>query len=86
MTVNGKTLPSKMPDGLMAHFPNTGPVGASCGECEHFGKTSVVGIGKCLKAAELLKALKCGSPRHKDRIPAHTAACKYFHRKGNEND
>jgi hypothetical protein len=68
-----------------AHWANSGPFGAVCGECaflgysrQHFNKNGdPVGAtrhGGCEKFREL-------TGTHGPVVPAHAAACKYFERK-----
>jgi hypothetical protein len=65
-----------------AHFANTGPFGATCGECallgyyqQHFNKTGDVikatHRGGCQKFYEL-------TGKHGPIVPKHVPACKYF--------
>jgi hypothetical protein len=69
----------------MAHFANSGPFGAVCGECVHYGcwkqirdaagniiKTTHV-RGACAKFRELTGKLG-------PAVPASASACRYFKR------
>ena len=63
----GKTPPG------MAHWATTGPQGARCMDCRHFGleKDSKIGTAICLKYQKMMG-------RKGKKIPKQTAACKYF--------
>src|SRR6516162_11210839 len=72
-----------------AHFANSGPFGATCGECAHLGyykhHLNVAGDniktthhGGCAKYRELT-----GS--HGPVVPSHASACRYFQRKENQS-
>jgi hypothetical protein len=71
-----------------AHWANTGPFGATCGECaflgyfrewlDKFGNTTkATHTGGCAKFFELTK-------KHGPVVPANAAACRYFQRKEKE--
>jgi hypothetical protein len=73
-----------------AHFANTGPFGATCGECVFLGyfqqirneagdTVRTVHRRGCKKFYELTNA-------HGPVVPSHAAACRYFQRKENSND
>jgi hypothetical protein len=68
-----------------AHFANTGPFGATCGECAFLGyyqqrrnkAGDTIGTthrGGCQKFYQLTNA-------HGPIVPAHAAACRYFERR-----
>jgi hypothetical protein len=68
-----------------AHFANSGPFGATCGDCmllgyyrEHRNRVGdIVGshhYGGCKKFHEL-------TGKHGSIVPKHAAACRYFQRK-----
>jgi hypothetical protein len=72
-----------------AHFGNTGPFGATCGECvflgyyqQHFNKAGdnikSTYRGGCKKFHEL-------TGTHGAVVPANALACRYFERKPEEN-
>jgi hypothetical protein len=74
----------------MAHFANTGPFGATCGECiylgyfrQHFTKAGdpikATHHGGCRKFHEL-------TGEHGPVVPKHAAACRHFKRKEDSND
>jgi hypothetical protein len=69
----------------MAHFANTGPLGATCGECVFRGYHNQIrnnagrlrqGVHRrgCEKFYQL-------TGKHGDIVPASAAACKYFERR-----
>jgi hypothetical protein len=68
-----------------AHFANTGPFGATCGECAFWGYYKRVRN----KAGDNVKAVHrrgCEkfyqlTGRHGEIVPANAAACRYFERK-----
>jgi len=73
-----------------AHFGNSGPFGATCGECvflgyyqQHFNKAGDLikstHRGGCKKFHEL-------TGKHGELVPANASACKYFERRRNDND
>ena len=68
-----------------AHFANTGPFGAVCGECAFLGydrqhrnesgdSVRATHYGGCKKFHEL-------TGKHGPVVPKHAAACRYFERK-----
>jgi len=72
-----------------AHFANTGPFGATCGECvflgyhqKHFSKAGdlvrATHRGGCEKFYQLTN-------KHGPIVPAHAAACRYFERREDGN-
>jgi hypothetical protein len=72
-----------------AHWANTGPFGATCGECVFLGydrqhrnkngdTVKATHTGGCRKYFELTN-------RHGAVVPSHAAACRYFQRKENSN-
>ena len=72
-----------------AHFGNTGPFGATCGECvflgyyqQHFTKsgdrTKATYRGGCQKFHQL-------TGTHGAVVPANAPACRYFERKEQES-
>jgi hypothetical protein len=72
-----------------AYFGNTGPFGATCGECiflgyyqNHFNKAGDLikstHRGGCKKFHEL-------TGKHGEIVPANAPACRYFERKQEEN-
>lgn len=74
-----------------AHWGNSGPFGATCGECaflgyhrQHFNKrgdaTKATYTGGCKKFHEL-------TGEHGPVVPTHASACRYFERrKGGDDD
>jgi hypothetical protein len=73
-----------------AYFANTGPFGATCGECEYLGyfrqhfnsagdNVKATHHGGCEKFHEL-------TGKHGPVVPAHAAACRYFERKEKIDD
>jgi hypothetical protein len=69
----------------MAHFANTGPFGATCSECEHWGYYKEIRDrdGVLLKATRRHGCEKFYelTGQHGDIVPANAAACRYFERK-----
>jgi hypothetical protein len=73
----------------MAHFANTGPLGRTCAECQHFGyyqqRRDAAGNptgatfrrNGCEKFHEL-------TGKHGPAVPPSAAACKYFQPKDDE--
>jgi hypothetical protein len=68
-----------------AHFANSGPFGATCGDCvflgyhqQHFNKAGdlikATYRGGCKKFHEL-------TGKHGEIVPANASACRYFERK-----
>jgi hypothetical protein len=73
-----------------AYFANTGPFGATCGECIHLGYYQQ----HRNKAGDVVKATYRGgcqkfhqlTSKHGPIVPANAPACRYFERKENSND
>jgi hypothetical protein len=69
----------------MAHFANTGPLGATCGECVFWGYYRQIQN----RASDNIKAVhRKGCKKfhqltgeHGAVVPANAAACRYFERK-----
>jgi hypothetical protein len=72
-----------------AHFANTGPFGATCGECVHLGYFRQVRS----KSGDVVKAVHHGgcakfhqfTNKHGPVVPGHAAACRHFERKEDGN-
>jgi hypothetical protein len=72
-----------------AHWANTGPFGATCGECVFLGYHQK----HFNKAGDLVKATHRGgcekfyqlTNKHGPIVPTHAAACRYFQRKEDGN-
>ena len=69
-----------------AHFANTGPFGATCGDCVFLGYHRQIrnNSGDTIKTVH---RSGCGkfhelTNKHGPVVPAHAAACRYFERKG----
>jgi hypothetical protein len=69
-----------------AHFANTGPFGATCGDCVFLGYQRQIrnNSGDTIKTVH---RSGCGkfhelTNMHGPVVPAHAAACRYFERKG----
>jgi hypothetical protein len=69
----------------MAHFANTGPFGATCGDCVFLGYFQQIrdAAGNMVTAKH---RKGCGkyfrlTATHGATIPANTSACRYFERK-----
>jgi hypothetical protein len=72
----------------MAHFANSGPFGATCGECAFLGYH----VQHRNLAGDLVKAVHHGgcekfhqlTGKHGPVVPKKAAACKYFEAKSDE--
>ena len=69
----------------MAHWANSGPFGATCGECAHFGcrkqvrdaAGNIVSTTRVKGGCAKFLAL---TGKHGPAVPPSTPACKYFER------
>jgi hypothetical protein len=73
-----------------AHWANSGPFGATCGECAFLGyfRQHLNRSGDPLKATHHGGCEKFFqlTNRHGPVVPAHAAACKYFERRSEESN
>ena len=75
----------------MAHFAATGPFGATCGECLHFGSWkqirgaagNVVNTTRVKGGCAKFLAL---TGKHGPALPPNTPACRYFERTDNADE
>jgi hypothetical protein len=74
----------------MAHFANTGPFGATCGECVFLGYAKVrrTTRGDVVKTKHVQACAKFHelTGKHGAFLPVTTAACRYFERKLKEEN
>jgi hypothetical protein len=68
-----------------AHFANTGPFGATCGDCVFLGYHQQIHnkSGDTIKTTRHAGCKKFYqlTGKHGPRVPQHAAACRYFERK-----
>jgi hypothetical protein len=68
-----------------AHFANSGPVGATCGDCIFLGYDRKV----CNGSGDTIKVVRYGgckkyhefTNKHGPIVPAHAGACRHFEHK-----
>ena len=70
----------------MAHWANSGPFGATCGQCAHFGywkqvRNAAGNIAKTTRINGGCAKFLALTGKHGPAVPANAAACKYFQRK-----
>jgi hypothetical protein len=68
-----------------AHWANSGPFGATCGECVHLGywKQARNAAGEIVNTTRAKGCAKFHAltGKHGPAVPASAAACKYFERR-----
>jgi hypothetical protein len=71
------------PPGAMAHWAGTGPDGATCGQCKHFGYSAPIRTAAGNSISSVKKSNCCRlywllMRRHGNPLPPTTASCKHF--------
>lgn len=67
----------RTPDG-MAHWAGTGPDGATCAKCEHYGYFYEDRAGQSRRKPSACALYARRMQKHGGNIPSDTDACKWF--------
>ena len=62
----------------MAHWSGTGPAGATCGKCAHYGYSYTTESGKDSRKLSACEKYWRMTSRHGGSLAAQQPACKYF--------
>ena len=62
----------------MAHWAGTGPEGAFCSNCNHYGYEYFTSKGRLMRRLSACGKFYAMTETHGDTLPSKTDACKYF--------